>query len=633
MILVLAVQVKNINIAMGKDYKAMKKFALLIFIIALAFCAKAHAENLMDNSSLKVAPLDNLDMSGIPVAGTRNANTSALPDYDISRMIKVNPDFVTYPEANGIIWQKYINASYSKNGGTEITRFYIILGRKGLDSRWLNWNIPKPKNGSIKILRACIHDGFTGNKIRDIEPKINNEKNFTSVNFDNTPDKFILVLAWQEKLDGELSLDGLFWVQEDLRVWEAVVEIISSEKVTYATFPQENLTPIIQDYGHEKIYAWRGINIEPVTDDTLARLPRAGIAVSSRKGENGMSALIHEIENINAVKIPNEAARIFRENKNNNGVKNFLEWLKNEPEIFLADSNSRRDIPNEAPYTKLEKMLLARAWLKELKINASLKWVLPYTIDERSPLCSGIFYKPVLELKGVKNLRYYDFYDVKSLPGLKLYEVNDSGKLITKKIPAVKPGVNRLSANLDLNLDQNGLLNGDVKIILRGAWKNLITGTPEEMLLKLFPGLSNYRNVKLNNESENPELNFEIYNKPGVAGAGQGILAIMPCFEPDVLRKLAETPPTIELKFTFIIEQNINLALPKGYNQALVSGSIPRGADKINYSESYVNRRHRLLAESRLEINMPSISLGNMNLLRRNLSQWHTFAARNIPVR
>ena len=609
----------------------IRKFLCAVFLLTLII-SPANAQDFMNAESLKVPQQDSMNMSGIPVAGTRNANSSEIPEYDLARMIRVNPDFTTYPETNGIIWRKYTSVSYSANGGTEITRLYIIFGRKGLEDNWLKWNIATPENGSIKILRASINNAETGHKIKDAENIFKPEQNINELNFeiDNMPEKFILVLAWQEKLTGQLALEGLFWFQESLRVWESIVEIISSQNLSYVTFPKERLTPAVQDYGHEKIYTWRLINLDPLNNNSLARIPRSGIAISQRRGESGIAAVIHDRERISDnIKIPAEGLGIYRENKNE-AVKNFLDWLKNQPEINLAESNANRVIPENPPYTKFEKMLLARSWLKNLKVNAELNWSLPFEPDPVSPLCPGIFYAPVLEIKGVRNLRYYEIGHDNNLAGKKIFYTNDEGKLLSKRVPDSKAASNRLSAQMDLKLDENGLLNGSVKVILRGGWIDLVSGTPEQILLSLFPDLKNYSNVTF---TKNSELNFEVVNKPGVAGTGQGILAILPCFEPAVLKALPNVPPTIELKFPFIIEQNINLALPKSAGGALVSGSIMRGREKINYSENYQNRRHKLLGEARLEISMPIISLGNMNLLRHNLSQWHIFSARNIPVR
>ena len=111
------------------------------------------------------------------------------------------------------------------------------------------------------------------------------------------------------------------------------------------------------------------------------------------------------------------------------------------------------------------------------------------------------------------------------------------------------------------------------------------------------------------------------------------MLAILPFFEPVAMRKLGGYDAPIEMAFPFVIDQNITLGFPKNASQALVSGKVSKNPDKINYSESYTNRRHRLIAESRFELNMTSISAGNMSLLRRHLDNWRAFSSRQIPVR
>ncbi len=89
----------------------------------------------------------------------------------------------------------------------------------------------------------------------------------------------------------------------------------------------------------------------------------------------------------------------------------------------------------------------------------------------------------------------------------------------------------------------------------------------------------------------------------------------------------------MEIKFPFIIDQNITLSFPKNATEALVSGKTGKNPDKINYSDKYQNKRHRLEAESRFELNMTSVTAGNMNLLRRCLENWRIFSSKHIPIR
>ncbi len=207
-------------------------------------------------------------------------------------------------------------------------------------------------------------------------------------------------------------------------------------------------------------------------------------------------------------------------------------------------------------------------------------------------------------------------------------------------MPSSKSGDNRLSAIMDLQLSDKGLLSGNIRIILRGSWAGFILGdgendaeTLQAAVLSLFPDLRNYSDINFKKHKGVPEISFKIENKPGVAGSGTGILAVLPFFEPIKVRKLGVYEPPVEVLFPFIIDQNINLAYPDNIKESLISGKVDKGPDKINYSHSYSNRRRRLIAEARLEVGLNQITSGNMTALRRCLDQWRAFSARNIPVR
>ena len=312
-------------------------------------------------------------------------------------------------------------------------------------------------------------------------------------------------------------------------------------------------------------------------------------------------------------------------------------WMKKQPEIDLAEGFPRK-LPKSGALTRSEKVLAAKSWLASQKVDVSVLWQIPFEPDDTTPLCARMFMNPVLEIQGVKGVSFHDMTDPKLLTGAKIFGVTNEGRVSSRRIPSSKPGENKLSAVMDLRLNEHGSISGTVRVILRGAWgalmlgNNPTDGTARGALLSLFPGLTNYKDVKYSNKGT-PEITFTLENKPGIGGTGKGVLAILPFFEPVAMRKLGGYEPPVEIAFPFIVEQNITLGFPKNATQALVSGKVAKNPDKINYSESYTNRRHRLIAEARFELNMPSVTSGNMSLLRRHLDQWRLFSARQIPVR
>ena len=561
------------------------------------------------------------------------------PEYSLSRMKQVNPDFTTYPEASGIIWLKHSVISRSESGGIETTRLYVILGRRGLAGKWLNWNIPIPADGTARVLEASVYDFTSLAEIAEAEPEEDTEAGVIRVNISQQglPETFIIALSWHEHLPSQLSVEGLCWFQEDLRVWESVVDVYSPESIAYRTFPNA-ISPETDHSGNEILYTWRRINLEPFsTSGELARLQRAGVIFSTRRGTSGVMSVLKDAES--AVKRPanTEAISGFKRSRNE-GTLRLIEWLRSQPEIELAEGSQRRT-PSSGALTRAEKIMLAKVWLSSQKVNASLNWQMPIEPDEVTPLCAGMFTSPVLEVEGVKGVNFHDMTDPALLAGAKIYSVSSEGRVFSRRIPSSKAGDNRLSAVMDLRLSEHGLLNGTVRVILRGAWSALMLGdTPTDgtargAVLSLFPGLTNYKDVKYKDVKGVPEISFTIENKPGVGGTGRGVLAILPFFEPVAMRKLGGYEPPVEIAFPFVIDQNITLGFPKNASEALVSNKVSKNPDKINYSESYTNRRHRLIADARFELNMNSVTSGNMTLLRRHLDQWRMFSARQIPVR
>ena len=612
----------------------MRKFFAVILILIFSSCA--YGDDLIDSSALNMRPVESLNMGSnlLPVHARTNQpgrfTESGIPEYDLSRMIQTYPDFTTYPGENGIIWLKYAAFSASPEGGTEITRLYVILGRQGLSSKWLNWNIQIPNKGSVEVLEANVYDFPSGTRITSVTSEEDSSAGIKTVKFIGMPENFILALSWREHLPDELSLEGLCITQEDLRVWESVIEINSPESLAYKTFPDFR-TPETERETNGITYTWHRVNIDPYDISSgLARLQRSGVAFSSRRGTSGLTGIIKEAENVNGVSIPSEAMQRYKRS----GVNGLLEWLRAQPEIELAEGTPRK-IPSDGAWTRTEKILLAHSWIANQKGDASLHWQLPFEPDDNSPVCAAMFNLPVLE----SGKNYYTMDDQKLLAGIKIFTVSNEGRYGSMRIPSTKSSDNKLSAIMDLKLNDDGMLSGTIRIILRGAWPALMlgnnptNGTTRGAVLSLFPGLTNIKDVKYKNAKGTHEITVKIENKPGIGGTGKGVLALIPFFEPVSMRALGSYEPPVEIKFPFIVEQNMTLGFPKNAKEALVSGKTQRNPDKINYSDSYQNRRHRLIAESRFELNMQSVSSGNMGLLRKCLDQWRAFSSRQIPVR
>ena len=540
------------------------------------------------------------------------SNNEPLYEYNLPRMKQMNPDFTTYPDEFGIIWLKHVIISRTNDGGMQVTRLYVILGRQGLNENWLTWNIQIPDKGSIEILEADIYDYDNLLKISNVAPEENFNAGITKINFSGLSEKFIIVLAWNEILPQQLTIEGSCNFQEELRIWEAITEIYSPQELFYKTFP-ERYTPDTEDFEGEILYRWRHINVDPYAASRLIRTQRRGAIFSARQGTSNLLSITRDSESFNpALKYNGK-----------NGAAKFMSWLEKQPEIVFAEGTPRK-MPSQFPLSKREKLIFAKNFLTSNKINASFAWRIPFEPDEETPLCSAMFYDPVLDIQGVRGLGFSNMNSQEIIEGSTIYSLNKENNLISRKIPSSKSSENRITANMNLKLDENGALNGNIKVILRGNWKKMKLDVPS-----LFPDLTNYNDVKY----KSSEISFSIQDKKGIAGAGQGILAALPFFEPVEVRKLGDFNDGVEINFPFIMEQNIDLDFPKSLKEALVSGKVAKNPDKINYGHHYRNKKHGLNASARFELDMTRVSSGNVSLLRRYLDQWRIFSSKVIPVR
>ena len=548
-------------------------------------------------------------------------------DYNLSRMRQMNPDFTAYPADQGIIWLKHTAISRSENGGVEAERLYVIRGRRGLGGKWINWNLPVPANGNIEIIESAIYDPESGAQIRTITHEEKN--NFLNVNFSGLPEDFIIVISWKEILPEQLDIEGLCWFQEDLRVWESILEITSPNKLAFKTFPSR-ISPENETLGDDNIYTWRRINVEPYSNaGEIARLSREGVAFSVRQGSSGLPAIIKNVEDVEKIPAP---IKKFT-------PKSLIDYLMKQPEIILAESLSPRKIPVNGEWTRTEKIKLAKSWLASQKVNASLAWEIPFDPDEDTPMCAAIFYSPVLNLQGVRDIEFHNLDDPKLLAGMKIFTVSKENRLIPRRLPSSPYADNKLTAVMNLKLDDDARLNGSVRVILRGVWSALLLGqnptdgTARGALLSLFPGLTNYSDVQLKTVKGSHVITFKLVNKTGISGGGVRWLAIPPVFEPVMIKNLAAKESPIELFFPFVIEQNINIDFPKKATEALAAGKTPRNSEKINYTDESRSKRHSFTAESKLAVNMQTITAGNFATLQKCLAQWHAFSTRNIPIK
>ena len=573
------------------------------------------------------------------------------PDYDLSRMRQLNPDFSTYPESKGIVWLKQVSYGAGRDGGMERTHLWVLLGRRGLEPRWLNWDIPEPVEGSTEILEAGVYAFESGHKLADVVPaeRVQGGVTMRAVRFEELPETFILVLSWRDSFPASLSLEDWVWTQETLPVWECVLDVAVPDGRPFFHRSLHEVRPEVRKGVGESLYTWRSVNTEPLTPGQLLASPRGGIAFSMRRGPEGIAKLMRDRAAASVPQAPSAALEGFRKGPEA-GTAALLAWLYGQPEAVLPES-CFRILPSEGPWTREEKVLLAHAWLRAQGVDAPLYWKTAIEPEADSPVCTGSLLTPVLEIPAFRGARAREnfFCNMDDAPrmgrtspllmGDRLFAAAGEGGLSSRKVPEARAAENRLRALFDLRLSPEGALSGTVRLQARGVWRPLLFRRWEdtraaELIPSLFQNLKGYDGVAFKESSVESELSFRIAEIPGILGTGgQNLLVNLPAFLPRRLQALAEEAASLELAFPFLMEQRVSLLLPSDIRKVMLPADTERTSQKILYSDSYkAVKLKKVTAEARLQISAARLGEDDRSSLKTALELWRGFSARPLPL-
>ncbi|GHS97620.1 hypothetical protein AGMMS50276_17960 [Synergistales bacterium] len=521
---------------------------------------------------------------------------------DIMSMIQENPDFSTYPGYDGVIWLKQRGYALAKDGGVERQSLWVILGRKGLDPRWLKWDIAVPegregRKGTVEFQEASVYSPGEGRKVADVTPSEGDGvKHSVVFQPDILPDEFILVIAWSELFPDKLSVDDLVWVSESLPVWEDItlVTVPAVQRLYYTS--NTGVEPEQRQMGTSILYEWRVINALPDARVSLLDSPRSYIAFSVREGKDAAARLLKNLE----TPIKARVAGMTPKNK--------------ETRVF---------------------------------------WQMAYPPNAREPVCDGMVVSPVLAMNDNKNTRYYDLKDVSddslraslsknedsvSLRGREIWGVNDEGKTEKRQIPNTSASQNRLFARFDMSLDRDGILSGTVKITALEAWKDLFSGLDlKGVMSELFPQISRWGDIKTTAKREGEIVAVLAPIQAIKSSDGDRVMVSIPPMRPKYFTRLANLRPGASgsdtLRFPFTMDARFVLALPKGTEDVLLPESTESGGAKIKSSVTYKYRKRTVIAEGHLTIGSVKIDEESAPALGAVIGNWQNLMTKPLPIK
>lgn len=572
--------------------------------------------------------------------------------YDMRSMIQLNPDFSTYagPDGrgpDGVVWLKRVHLGMSPGGGVERQTMWVLLGRTGLPSKWLSWNVPVPDGGDVEFLQASIYSPEEGMEIGTAAPVNSFNGTVRSVTFSDTPEEFILVVHYRETFPARLYIDDFVWVSETLPVWETNIRVTVPAGHPFFYSSSQDSAPRAVRVADRMMYEWLIINTAAEVRSSMRVTGREYVAFGSRTGQRAAALLIRAAERVQLPPSPQAVRDMLGRRRRAGVTERVLNWIYEQPGIVLTSES--REVPAEAPWTDREKVLLAHSWLTEAGMDTNLSWRLPYSPGAGVPISEAAIVNPVLDVSSPDSRGEIFYFDTKHPPrvggneiymGGVVYALQETGDgLEEREQEQQRAAGNRLSARFDLNLNEDGILAGTIQITARSAWRYFLF--PEEptsddlarFLSSMFIQVPRYSDVTFSESRAESVVTVTLSGSQMIKGTeGNHIMASLPPLVPEWFRDLTSGPFPYSISFPFAMDVNVTLTLPASAN-VLLPSQVPQSSGRIRYSESLrIDRRRRFTAEAQMTVDASSISGEEAPDLNAAIWNWYSFMTRHLPI-
>ena len=580
---------------------------LYLFLLVIAIFSSACAE------SAELEPIDIAELEPISIAELEPINilevfSDSAPKINLMEMVQECPHFVNYPGYDGIIWLKQHTYQIDANGSMSVTTVWVILGRSGIESKWLDWSVQIPKGGDAEIYEASLYDPGSMTQINKINPQ--RRANEWRINFRYVPDEFIIVLSYRQSYAHSIFIQGMLWLNESLPIWEhsIVANVETGREFEYET--NADIEPVITGDGGLDVYKWMLVNQTPSISHSLRTDSRIWLAFGNRQP---LTNFVKLLENYGKTHVAAPPSNVEAWLKKGN-LQSFFNWLQ-EQETDDSIYGIRDEIPEKAPWSKWEKSIIASSWINRyISGSCRLFWKLAIDPTKYNFANELIILSPVLELKRKNDAFIYEIgqsYEPGqtslSLIGETLYSPVEGGTLEKRMIPPRGATSNRLSVIWNLNIAEDDTITGSVNIVMRNSWKDfLLSGKNENDVLREIAGKAASENdIKTKKIKDGIEINAQLKPSKTILGT-TGTNAILPLNPPQPvwLRDIAMGIAPYSLKFPLVIEMNYKINLPAKVVDILPPTPVDRDGGKIKYVEKYeyFRRSRRLEATTRLTL-------------------------------
>lgn len=575
---------------------------------------------------------------------------------ELSRSLKETPSLDAMGSGQGFVILRDLRYRLLSDGRMERTTLLFLHEGGGLPDSWRNWEIVVPEGGEAAVVEAALYDPSSAKLQYPLIPReiVREEVPLIEVRLPNSFEGNILVLSYRQVFPTLLNIEDAVTLDLDLPQWEQRISVV----VPFGAAPEwqgEGIPdPELKKGKAQDTYTWSIINTSARVNGVISPNPVRTLVFSLQKGLRYSLADADTLADSVDISPPPQVASMISDSNRSRRGERIIDYV-NTPSRILSGFpegfvRSPADIPAEGPWTEWEASFLLANWLRRAGWSVDILWEALTPLKDDAPATIKVWKKPVLSLASPGGAPFLFEMGQGVRPGIvpprlwgRTVYALDGNAILRRDIPAGGAADHRLSFNWTLSMSPDGVASGDLVVTVRGGWVETLSGgmiPSDEKAIEIltafgWPSTPGTPEDQVSTEvlGSGFRMTVPIRTQLGIPG-GEGILMRMPSVIMPWQVAVAEKGSSGGIRFPFVYEQTIEIALPEGFRVMVLPSVRPFGSGSVRIEESMrVKKSSTLVGENKMVVTSARLDDSMKQVLTNAVRQGLGWSGITIPLR
>lgn len=526
-----------------------------------------------------------------------------LTSKDITQLIQQSPTLEEFSGEQAVIWRRELVYALQPDGTMMRRTGLVILASDKMPTGWLEQAMAQPRGGRVEVEQATIFNPLNPEQQENIAVTAP-ATGAVNLKIPQATGERIIVLSYRQYFPEPQKLEGMVWLGDRYAIWEGSIRVrLTADQQLYYQSSNRKEPAITSDEAPYQWLEWFYSN-EPAHRGSEGMIDNADafLLFSIEQGLHDVMRVATVWNEASWGKAPagwNITVKTPREE-----IVKVLDRLWLSPQHVDSNESYRFAASASDRLTDGEMMSAMASWLRASGFTAKLWWQSVTPLTKEMPDAPSALFRPALAISvpGAKSPWYYMplVTDTSSsipsaMEGRTLYNVTESQKVLKRTFSAGRTAKNRLTAQWELSLTQDGLLTGRLNLLIRKAWmplfSSLLSSLSEQDGLKaqasfVLEGLNDWYNgeeVQVTHLKDGGiSLSFPLSRQVGIL-ADRGMMLNLPSISPRAFNALGRIDGQFAMKFPFVLEQNYSVKIPRTLKPLALPSTMNQGGHIASY--------------------------------------------------